>query len=251
MRRTLIAAFLACLAPAALAWGVEGHQLIARIAETQLTPTARLEIQKLIAQEPGATLVSISTWADEHRNPATAPWHYVNFPRGNCHYQPDRDCPDGKCVIAAINRQAEVMRTASDPGKRLTALKYLVHLVGDIHQPLHAGWGDDRGGNSYQIQAFMRGSNLHAFWDTGMIQYFNETQPEWNKLMSSLVTQPTARTWSAEDVAEESCRIVAGDDFYPQRHAGAAYAEHFKTTLTQRLTIAGNRLAQLLNGMWP
>lgn len=77
------------------AWGGEGHQVIALIAQAQLTPRARAEVDHLLAIEPGETLASISTWADEHRNPATAPWHYINFPRGDCVYNEQRDCPDG------------------------------------------------------------------------------------------------------------------------------------------------------------
>jgi len=141
----------------AMAWGADGHKIVALLADAQLTPSARKQVDRLLALEPGATLASISTWADEHRNPATAAWHYVNFPRGDCNYQPERDCPDGKCVVAAIDRQVEVLRTNGDDEKRLNALKYVVHFIGDIHQPLHAGYGDDRGGNSYQLQAFMRG----------------------------------------------------------------------------------------------
>jgi hypothetical protein len=152
------------------AWGSDGHQIVAMLAEAQLTPTARKELDRLLAQEPGSTLASISTWADEHRNPATAAWHYVNFPRGDCSYQPERDCPDGKCVVGVLDRQVEVLRTSVDDEKRLNALKYVVHFMGDIHQPLHAGYRDDRGGNSYQLQAFMRGTNLHAFWDSGLIK---------------------------------------------------------------------------------
>lgn len=136
------------------------------LAEAQLSPAARKEVDRLLAQEPGATLASISTWADEHRNPATAAWHYVNFPRGDCNYQPERDCPDGKCVVAAIDRQLEVLRTPGDDEKRLTALKYVAHFSGDMHQPLHAWFGDNCRGNSYQLQAFMRGSNLHEVWDS-------------------------------------------------------------------------------------
>jgi len=154
----------------AFAWGSDGHKIVALLADAQLTPSARKQVDRLLALEPGSTLASISTWADEHRNPATASWHYVNFPRGDCNYQPERDCPDGKCVVAAIDRQVEVLRTNGDDEKRLNALKYVVHFIGDIHQPLHAGYGDDRGGNSYQLQAFMRGSNLHAVWDTGLIK---------------------------------------------------------------------------------
>jgi hypothetical protein len=160
----LIAAL--CLPLQALSWGAEGHQVIAKLAESQLTPKAFSEVNRLLAMEPDATLASISTWADEHRNPATAPWHYVNFPRGDCTYVPERDCPDGKCVVGAINKQVVILRSNAPDDKKLLALKYVVHFVGDVHQPLHAGYGDDRGGNTYQLQAFMRGSNLHAVWDT-------------------------------------------------------------------------------------
>jgi hypothetical protein len=153
------------------AWGKDGHHIIATLAQSQLTAKTQTKVNQLLSLEPGATLQSISTWADEHRNPATAPWHYVNFPRNSCTYDADRDCPEGKCVVAAIERQSEVLSSSAPEDKRLLALKYLVHLVGDLHQPLHAGYGDDRGGNSYQLQAFMRGSNLHSVWDTGLIKH--------------------------------------------------------------------------------
>jgi hypothetical protein len=155
---------LGSLSVTAHAWGTEGHQVIASLAERQLTPAARAEVNSLLALEPGETLVSISTWADEHRSPQTAAWHYVNFPRDSCTYDANRDCPVGKCVIEAINRQADILRSSAPDEKRLTALKYLVHLVADVHQPLHAGYRDDKGGNLYQLQTFMRGSNLHARW---------------------------------------------------------------------------------------
>jgi len=122
------------------------------LAEAQLSPAAKTEFDRLLSLEPGQTLASISTWADEHRNPSTAAWHYANFPRGNCSYEPERDCPDGKYVVGAIERQIQVLRIADNDEKRLLALKYVVHLIGDIHQPFQAGFGDDRGGNNYQLQ---------------------------------------------------------------------------------------------------
>jgi len=153
---------LSAFATNVLAWGTQGHQVIALIAEQQLTPKATELVRKLLALEPGATLASISTWADEHRNPATAPWHHINFPQNSCTYDAACDCPDGNCVVAAIDKQLDVLASNAPEEKRLTALKYVVHLVADVHQPLHAGYGEDRGGNTYQLQAFMRGSNLHA-----------------------------------------------------------------------------------------
>lgn len=82
----------------AFGWGKEGHQVVANMAETQLSAKARAEVDRLLALETGATL-SISTWADEHRSPTTGSWHYVNFPRDTCTYDALRDCPDGNCVV--------------------------------------------------------------------------------------------------------------------------------------------------------
>jgi hypothetical protein len=77
-----------CMPLQALSWGAEGHQVIAKLAESQLTPKARKEVNRLLALEPDATMASVSTWADEHKGPATAAWHYVNFPHGTCNYVP-------------------------------------------------------------------------------------------------------------------------------------------------------------------
>lgn len=243
---------IACaVSPWAFAWGSDGHKIVALLADAQLTPTARKQVDRLLALEPGSNLASISTWADEHRNPATAAWHYVNFPRGDCNYQPERDCPDGKCVVSAIDRQVEVLRTNGDDEKRLNALKYVVHFIGDIHQPLHAGYGDDRGGNSYQLQAFMRGSNLHAVWDTGLIKNLSL---ENEAIVKSLLIRPLpAETIisSANKIAEESCRIVAKPGFYPERLVTMDYLETYTPILAYQLALAGYRLAQLLNDLEP
>ena len=155
VRRALIGATLG-LALAANAWGPQGHEVIAALAQARLTTVAKAQVDKLLALEPGATLASISKWADKQRSPATAGWHFVNFPKGNCSYAPQRDCPDGNCVVGAIMQQLEILGSAAPPEERLTALKYVVHLVADVHQPLHAGYAEDRGGNTYQLEAFMR-----------------------------------------------------------------------------------------------
>jgi len=148
----LVASVLAGLASLplhAVAWGADGHRLIADVAEGLLSVPAKNEVLRLLALEPGATLASVSTWADEARTPVTAPWHYVNLPRdANCRYDPDRSCVQGACVVSAIDHQAAVLASDAPDEARLKALKYLVHFVGDVHQPLHAGFADDRGGNS-------------------------------------------------------------------------------------------------------
>jgi len=244
---SLLAAALASPLPAH-AFGSEGHHLVATIAEQQLSGRARSEIARLLALEPGATLVSISTWADDTRTPSTGAWHYVNLPRdADCHYDAARDCPDGQCVVAAIERQGKVLASTASDAERLKALKYLVHFVADVHQPLHAGYADDRGGNKYQVQALGRGTNLHALWDTGLIE-------QWPGGQSALLAELKADRAFASDAsmppqwAEESCRVVASAGFYPSGHKiGADYARQMTPVLKERLAAAGRRLATLLN----
>lgn len=162
MRFLCLFAF-AALPSLSLAWGAQVHQAIAAEAYGLLSPEARADVDALLALEPGATLASISTWADEHRSPATARRHFVNIAAdAGCHYVAERDCPGGTCVVGAIERQAAVFRSTAPAPERLKALKYLVHLVADVHQLLHAGKAEDKGGNLYQVHAFGRGTNLHA-----------------------------------------------------------------------------------------
>lgn len=232
------------------AWGGEGHQVIALIAQSQLTPKAKVEADRLLAIEPGETLASISTWADEHRNPATAPWHYINFPRGDCVYNEQRDCPDGRCVVVAIKKQVEVLGSAATDDKKLIALKYLVHFVGDVHQPLHAGFQDDRGGNQYQLQAFMRGSNLHAVWDSGLIKNMNEVPGALAERLQSVTVGSAAGNFDPANAAQESCEIVSEKGFYPERQVDLPYIKRFTPVVEKRLATAGSRLARVLNAVF-
>lgn len=228
------------------AWGGGGHRLIALLALRQLTPAARAEVERLLGLEDGATLASISTWADEHPSPSTSRWHYVNLPQADCEYVEHRDCPDGQCVVAAIERQTERLRTGKSDAERLLALKYLVHLVADVHQPPHAGYAHDRGGDQRQLQAFGCGTNLHALWDSGLI----EARPGGAALLpinTQGVSAPS-HTMNPADWAAESCAIVQSDGFYPSsRKVGALYALRWDATLRQRLSDAAYRLAWTLN----
>jgi len=172
----------------------------------------------------------------------------VNLLKGDCTYDAKRDCPDGNCVVEAINRQLAVLASDAPDKKRLTALKYVVHFVADVHQPLHAGYADDRGGNTYQLQAFGRGTNLHALWDTGLIK---------NLGMSSEGLTATLAARKVDDVnpdmsraAEESCKIVGTPGFYPERKLDADYVALYRPVMEQRLAAAANRLAAVLNRVW-
>ena len=223
----------------ALAWGAVAHRAIAAEAYAQLSLKARAEVDSLLALEPGATLASISTWADEHRSPATARWHFVNIAAdAGCHYVAERDCPGGACVVGAIERQAAVFHSRATAPERLKALKYLVHLVADVHQPLHAGKAEDKGGNLYQVHAFGRGTNLHTVWDSRLIDREPELLSGWPKGEGG----GTPAAW-----AEQSCRVTEGPRFYPTGHKiGGAYATENSAVLMRQMADAAARLRAAL-----
>jgi len=241
-------ALLQCAPQGAWAWGAQGHRWIATLAQSQLSEAAQHQVEHLLALEPGATLASISTWADEVRTPATAAWHYVNLPPdAPCRYDPLRDCPDGACVVAAIQTQRQLLRSQATDSQRLVALKYLVHLVADVHQPLHAGNAQDRGGNRFQLQFAGRGTNLHALWDQGLIEAPAGGPAQWVARQPDRPA-PARDPFEPASWAEESCRIVAQPWFYPASHrVDDAYVERAEPVLEQRLADAARRLAAVLN----
>jgi hypothetical protein len=239
-----------CIPIQSFAWGWLGHQVIATLAEQQLTPAARNQVLRLLALEPGSTLASVSTWADEHRNPTTARWHYVNLPRGDCVYVAERDCPDGSCVVRAIQSQVETLKSDASDAKKLIALKYLVHFVGDVHQPLHAGYADDRGGNQYQVNVFGKGSNLHAMWDSGMLMQISADVNTWVGKPSGIRDPMARRVLDPIEMAQESCTVVASKSFYPPHKVSAAYLTAYEPVIEQRLKLAGARLGKILNELW-
>lgn len=251
----LLALAGALSAQQAKAWGAEGHRIVADAAYEQLSHDARTEADRLLALEPGATLPSISTWADEVRSPTTAAWHYANFPRdADCRYDPDKMCVAGNCVVGAIERQAEVLRSERTDEVRLKALKWLVHLVADVHQPLHAGFADDKGGNQFQVHAFGRGTNLHAVWDSGLIANWPAGPDALKDEVRSLVRTDNARTPGAATGemaarwAEASCRVAASPEFYPSvRRLGGDYVARWSGVLEQQLATAAGHLAEVLS----
>jgi|TARA_B110000305_G_scaffold49482_2_gene53333 hypothetical protein len=153
-------------------WGRVGHQVIGEIATQNLSPIAINQINKILN---GQSLALVSTWADEMRsNPKFkkyAPWHYVNMPLDENYHESNKN-PKGD-IIQAINKCIEVLKEKNSTQEMKSFhLKYLVHLIGDIHQPLHVGRFEDRGGNDIKLNFLGNNSNLHSVWDTRIIEYF-------------------------------------------------------------------------------
>lgn len=130
---------------------------------------------------------------------------------------------------------------------KLEALKHIVHLVGDIHQPLHAAFADDRGGNTYQVQAFGRGTNLHALWDTGLLRHVDADAVGLSNAVVGLPRPTSSLAFAPEQWATESCRIASRPDFYPGHRVTQTYLDTYQPVAETRLLLAGYRLASLLN----
>jgi hypothetical protein len=250
----LLSAFLPV---AAHAWGPKGHRLVAGLASGELTPQARAEVARLLRGEAEPTLAGVSNWADDlrERDPnlgkRSARWHYVNLAEDDCRYRPRAHCPDGDCVIEAIVRQLGLLADRRQPDAvRAQALKFLVHFVGDAHQPLHAGYARDRGGNTVQIQLDGKGTNLHWLWDGEVIASAGMNERRYLRHLQRMPLPAQARIGIDDPAAwaEASCRIVLRDGFYPSKpKIEPAYFSRWRPTADEQLRIAGHRLASLLN----
>jgi hypothetical protein len=256
----LLAGGLALLAlpGSAGAWGFDGHRIVGLLAESELSPAARAEAHRLLAGEPEPTLAGVSTWADTLRDdPAwrhTGRWHWVNLPRENpCTYEPSRDCPGGDCVVGAIAKQRAILadRSRSDAERR-DALKFLVHFVGDVHQPFHAGFGFDRGGNQTQLRFDRQGWNLHSLWDSAMVKHAGLEPAAYAQQLRGGPALPSDATLAIphpeERWALESCQAIHDHALYPERRTvGRGYLEQHRPFAETRLRQAGTRLAAVLD----
>lgn len=248
-----LVALLLCM-PVALAWGPRGHRIVAELAEAQLTPQASAAVQKLLALRGAHHLDEVANWADDLRDtdPAlfrrTKRMHFVNFHSRDCVYDPPRDCRNGECAVAAIDKYSALLANrANPPAERVEALAFVVHFVGDIHQPLHADYRHDAGGNDFQVRWRGRGTNLHRVWDSLMLDSTHLSAAQFTDKLAAqhtrIATGGTPAQW-----AEESCRIDRDDGVYPSsRRIDAVYVDRELPIAERRLRQAGARLAALLN----
>jgi nuclease S1 len=268
-----IASLLTLFSLPSWSWGELGHRLVGELAQRQLTPKATAQVHELLQNEPVPTLAGVAMWADELRTAdperfkATTRWHYVNMREGTCRYLAARDCPDGACVVAAIEAQSQLLRDAAQPFEvRRDALKFVVHFVGDVHQPLHSSNRPDKGANDFQIslrtdippEAYARdryqngimGTNLHSVWDYYVLASAKLPLNDYaDRLAAS--SQPHASQSSPEAWARESCNLIDRRSLYPESHElDAKYLEAMRPLAERRVQQAAKRLARLLNQLF-
>lgn len=242
----------------AYGWGPEGHSLVARLAAARLTPAATARVAEILG--PGVTLASISSWPDQirHDRAETGPWHYIDIPLDQHHLDMARDCPKGACIIAKIEDfETVVAAPASTPVQRKEALMFLVHFVGDMHQPLHCTDNKDKGGNDVKMDAFGNPSNLHSVWDSALLGRMGTEDAMFTELNRDLTPQRAGK-WgrgTVEDWAEESHKAGRKTVYgkLPKAPAGqvikvdAGYEQTADPLIKRQIERAGARLATMLN----
>ena len=267
-----VAAALALAAPSpAMAWGKTGHRVVAAIADTELSGLARAHIQEILG--PGESLDEAATWPDEMRSDPSnfwqktaTPWHYVTLDGTAYDHAP----PEGDALEALVRFTRILQNPDASLADKQLALRFVVHLVGDLHQPLHVGKCCDQGANDVKVTFFGKSTNLHAVWDAALV---DEEQLSFTELAAKLERHISSReiiAWSdsnPRDWIRESAEIR--DRIYPIARPKSgprselskdrdmdmpdlsySYVHQFTPVMERRLSQAGVRLAAYLNAVF-
>lgn len=237
-----------------IAWSKTGHRTTGEIAEQHLSRKARKAIDKLLN---GQSLALVSTFGDDikadRKYKNFSAWHYVNFPADKKYG--DIAPSEYGDLITGIEKCIEIVKDEnSAQEEKAFYLKFLVHLVGDLHQPMHVGRIEDKGGNDIQVQWFNRGSNLHKVWDLNMIEDYGMSYtelaaslPRITKAQKKFIQQGTIYDWveESQDIANELYESVeVGEKLYYR------YSYVWWGTVEKQLQKGGLRLAKILNDLY-
>lgn len=264
MRRIILALLIAALTPGlSHAWGSKGHKVVAALSLEYLSDAARTGVQSLLGADDDK-YINAAVWADQIRNdrPQTKPWHFVDIPNNAPGYDPARDCKNQNCAVARIDLFAKQLadRKAAK-AKRVEALKFVIHFVGDIHQPLHGAEDDnDQGGNLVFVTVDGITDKLHSVWDTQLVNKLGSTPEEIAENLESRISEADVKKFSRgtpKDWAEESHKIA--HDFIYAQSKGKEHDEDNPVVLPNdylakalpivrsRLSLGAVRLAMVLN----
>ncbi len=253
--KTLLLVLFFYLPSTSMAWGVLGHRIVGQIADSYLTPKAKIAISKILGNE---TIGMASNWADFIKSDSNfayvSPWHYVNIDSG-LPMQEVLNFLDKDIAIDAytkINFLVKQLKNKKLPrADKVFYLKLLIHIVGDVHQPLHVGRLDDLGGNKIKVSWFFASSNLHRVWDEQLINFQQLSYTEYATVINhTTLTQRNAlqkqnlKMW-IYDSYQSAEKIYA--DIKPDEKLDYLYNFKFIDTVNQQLLKGGVHLAGLLN----
>ena len=253
MRWTLLSLSLLLISLQALAWGPTGHRVVGEIAEQQLTDKAKAKIMQVLGNE---SLAAVSIWMDEVKSDTAYnryyDWHWVTIPNGQRYGDTEKN-PNGDVVKAIEDLTAQLKSGKLSLEEEQFAIKALVHFVGDVHQPLHVGTGEDMGGNKVKVTWFKEETNLHHVWDSDMINYYDMSYTELASNLMRTTTKEDKMAWKKGDVrawAHES--MTYREALYEVGDGKLGYRYHYVhfPTVEKRLAQAGYRLGNLLNEIY-
>jgi len=258
---TLVMLNAVAAARPALAWGSLGHGVIGNAAVAALNPAPRARLLDIL-QAPSADTLAAAVdeacfWPDMARESPdwsrSSPLHYVNIPRSSNRYDRQRDCPEGLCLTEGILKYAdELARPGLDHERRWQAFAWLCHLVGDLHQPLHAGFRDDRGGNQVKVEYRGERFNLHRFWDRVLVNERMGSDEGWTTPGDPTVGAAAAGQWAPADLiawTEESHALAAARAYPPTSVIDDDFANASWALIQQQWQKAATRLALILNAV--
>lgn len=246
--------FISILSIALISWGAKGHRAVATIAEKHLTANTAKVVSVYLK---GENMADVSTWADENRDKTTAPWHYLNLPLGLSYEQfAEAVSKQGNDNVysAILKVEANLKDKALSPEQKNESLKYLIHLIGDAHQPMHVSRAEDKGGNTIQVRFDGRGTNLHSIWDTKLIDHEGLSNAEMAR-QYDWANPAQIKKWQADSPMQwlwESYQISSElyADIKPGQNIDEAYYKKYISTIHLRIDQAGIRLAGELNRLF-
>jgi len=249
---TLLVVNLLAVAPA-FGWFDKGHRIVGLIAQANLTAEARKEVEQLLFGS--TTLADAAVWPDHEGRSIRDfdPLHYVSIPENAGGYDQGRDCPERNCMVEALKWFSAVIADKNAPFMmRRLALYYVAHLVGDMHQPLHAGRATDRGGTDISVSYRGQTTNLHFFWDSNLVDLEAGNEEQIARRLTANLTKEERLTWQAgnpEQWTNESLTLVRSHAYNtgPSVELSDDYVAKARPIVRRRLAQAGIRLAGLLN----
>ncbi|WP_419699077.1 S1/P1 nuclease [Mucilaginibacter sp. NFX135] len=245
--------FLSIFSVALISWGFKGHRAVATIAQKHLTSNTAYVVSVYLR---GEGMADVATWADENKNSATAPWHFLNLPLGLTREQFVKAVSesDNNVYSAILKTEAALKDKSLTADQKNEALKYLIHLVGDAHQPMHVSRKEDKGGNTIQVRFDDKGTNLHSLWDSRLIDHEGLSGADIVKTYDT-ATAAEIRQWQSDSPMEwiwESYQISS--ELYAQVKPGQnideAYYQKYIPVIRKRINQAGIRLAGELNKLF-
>lgn len=256
MKKPIVSILAVVLIFVSISWGVTGHKTVADIALNHLTPKAKAAVAELLGSQ---SMADIASWADEVRNQPeyrnTAPEHFINVGLGLTHesfvQQVENQAQTN--VYKALQENVTVLQdTKSTKDQKAFALKFIIHFVGDMHQPMHVSRAEDKGGNTIQVRYNGQGTNLHSLWDSKLLEHGGLTDMQLAEQYDH-ITPAQISTWQKTPVIDwafesyQTSTQLYAEVEKSNGNIDDAYYAKYMPVIQQRLAQAGIRLAGLLN----